>query len=54
MIFLFLPEAQKEHDEFARILKENNIEVVYLEDLMAEVLELSDDIENKFIRQFIF
>lgn len=50
----FLPEAQKEHDEFARILKENNIEVVYLEDLMAEVLELSDDIENKFIRQFIF
>ena len=50
----FLPEAQKEHDEFARILKENNIEVVYLEDLMAEVLELSDDIENKFIRQFIY
>ena len=50
----FLPEAQKEHDEFARILKENGIEVVYLEDLMAEVLELGDDIENKFIRQFIF
>lgn len=50
----FLPEAQKEHDEFAHILKENGIEVVYLEDLMAEVLELGDDIENKFIRQFIF
>ena len=45
----FLPEAQKEHDEFAHILKENGIEVVYLEDLMAEVLELGDDIENKFI-----
>ena len=50
----FLPEAQKEHDEFAHILKDNGIEVVYLEDLMAEVLELGDDIENKFIRQFIF
>ena len=50
----FLPEAQKEHDEFARILKENGIEVVYLEDLMAEVLELSDEIEDKFIRQFIY
>lgn len=50
----FYLRLKKEHDEFARILKENNIEVVYLEDLMAEVLELSDDIENKFIRQFIF
>ena len=50
----FLPEAQKEPYEFAHILKENGIEVVYLEDLMAEVLELGDDIENKFIRQFIF
>ena len=47
----FLPEAQKEHDEFAHILKENGIEVVYLEDLMAEVLELGDDIENKFIEK---
>ena len=50
----FLPEAQKEHDEFARILKENGIEVVYLEDLMAEVLGLSDEIEDKFIRQFMY
>lgn len=50
----FLPEAQKEHDEFATILKENGIEVVYLEHLMAEVLELSSEIEDKFIRQFIY
>lgn len=50
----FLPDAQKEHDEFAHILRENGVEVVYLEDLMAEVLELSDEIESKFIRQFIF
>ncbi len=50
----FLPEAQKEHDEFAHILKENGIEVVYLEDLMAEVLSLSEEISDKFIRQFIY
>ena len=50
----FLPDAQKEHDEFANILKSNDIEVVYLEDLMAEVLELSSEIEDKFIRQFIY
>ena len=50
----FLPEAQKEHDEFANILKANGVEVVYLEDLMAEVLELSDVILDKFIKQFIY
>ena len=50
----FLPDAQKEHDEFAHILRENGIEVVYLEDLAAEVLELSEDIEDRFIRQFIY
>ena len=51
----FLPEAQKEHDEFAHILKENGIEVVYLEDLMAEVLELEmilkiNLLDNLFLR----
>ena len=50
----FLPDAQKEHDEFANILKSNDIEVVYLEDLMAEVLEMGDRIEDQFIRQFIY
>ena len=49
----FLPVAQAEHDEFARILKENGIEVVYLEDLMAEVLNISDEILCEFIKEFI-
>ena len=49
----FLPDAQKEHDEFANILKTNGIEVVYLEDLMAEVLSLNPNIEDKFLKQFI-
>ncbi len=50
----FLPEAQREHDEFAHILKANGVEVVYLEDLMADVLNISEEISDKFIRQFIY
>ena len=48
----FLPDAQKEHDAFAQALKDNGVEVVYLEDLVAEVLE-DDDIRKKFIQQFM-
>ena len=50
----YLPDAIKEHDEFASILRDQGIEVVYLEDLMAEVLAISDDIKSKFLRQFIY
>lgn len=50
----YLPVAQREHDEFARVLKENGVEVVYLEKLMAEVLALSKDIREEFLNQFIF
>ena len=50
----FLPEAQREHDEFAHILKASGVEVVYLEDLMADVLNISEEILDKFIRQFIY
>ena len=49
----YLPDAQKEHDAFAKALKDNGVEVVYLEDLMAEVLDLGEDIRNKFVEQFM-
>lgn len=49
----YLEVAQKEHDEFARRLKENGITVFYLEDLMTEVLNLSQGIKQQFINQFI-
>ena len=49
----FLPDAQKEHDAFAQALRDNGVEVVYLEDLMAEVLSLNTNIKTKFIRQFM-
>ncbi len=49
----FLPDAIKEHDEFAKALKDNGVKVVYLEDLMTEVLDLSEEIRNEFIEQFM-
>ena len=49
----FLPDAIKEHDGFAKALKDNGVEVVYLEDLMTEVLDISEEIKNKFIEQFM-
>lgn len=50
----YLPDAIKEHEEFVSILKDNNVEVLFLEDLMAEVLSLNEDIKEKFIKQFIY
>ena len=50
----YLEVAQKEHDEFANILRDNGVEVVYLEDLMTDVLNISYDIKDTFIRQFIY
>ncbi len=49
----FLPDAQKEHDGFAKALKDNGVEVVYLEDLMADVIAESDSVRAKFIKQFM-
>lgn len=49
----YLPIAQKEHDEFARVLKENGVEVVYLEQLMAEVIK-EETVREEFITQFIY
>ena len=50
----YLKIAKEEHDEFARILRENGVEVVYLEDLMTEVLDQNPDLREKFIRQFVY
>ena len=49
----FLPAAQREHDFFAKVLRDHGVEVVYLEDLMAEVLDLNLTVKNQFIEQFM-
>ncbi|NMA50945.1 MAG: arginine deiminase [Mollicutes bacterium] len=49
----YLAKAQKEHDAFAKVLKDNGVEIVYLEDLVAEVLEADENVRKNFIVQFI-
>lgn len=49
----YLEVAGQEHDEFAAKLRENGVEVVYLEDLMTEVLDISEDIKKEFLMQWI-
>ena len=50
----YLKRAREEHDEFARILTMNGVEVVYLEDLMTEVLDMHPELKEKFIKQYVF
>ena len=49
----FLKVAQQEHDTFAQILRNNGTEVVYLEDLMAEVLKLHPEQTKPFLYQWL-
>ena len=48
----FLKVAREEHDAFANVLREQGVEVLYLEELAAEALT-SENIKMKFIGQFI-
>ncbi|NLC95341.1 MAG: arginine deiminase, partial [Bacilli bacterium] len=49
----WLEQAQKEHDEFANLLKSKGVEVVYLEDLIRETLDQDINIKLQFIDQFL-
>lgn len=49
----FLRVAQEEHDYFAKILTDNGAEVLYLEKLMADVLDQNPDLRETFLKQFI-
>lgn len=48
----FLQVAQQEHDRFAEVLRENGVEVVYLDALVAQTLQ-DTDIRSQFIDEFI-
>ena len=49
----YLYGAQAEHDEFAGVLKENGVDVVYLEDLTAEAIKTSPELRKNFINDVI-
>ncbi|MBJ8349852.1 arginine deiminase [Streptococcus zalophi] len=48
----FLEQAQKEHDNFAQVLRDCGVEVLYLEQLAAESLT-SQEIKEEFIDEYI-
>ena len=48
----WLKKAAEEHDEFKKILEENGVEVVYLDELVSETLS-NENVKLKFIDQFI-
>ena len=49
----YLRGAQAEHDAFARTLREQGVEVVYLSDLTARTLEGNDALRRQFVADFI-
>ncbi|MCL2573265.1 MAG: arginine deiminase [Defluviitaleaceae bacterium] len=49
----FLDVAQKEHDEFADVLRKNDIEVLYLADLAAQALATDESIKTRFVEELI-
>ncbi|MGL5713730.1 MAG: arginine deiminase [Paraclostridium sp.] len=48
----YLEVMQQEHDSFAKTLKDNDVEVVYLHELMKDILS-QKHIKEQFINQFI-
>ena len=49
----FLERAQKEHDGFANVLKGEGVEVLYIESLIADILEEKPEVKEKFIDQLL-
>lgn len=49
----YLKVAQEEHDAFSQVLRDNGVEVVYLEDYMTQVLDFNPQVKEGFLRQFI-
>ena len=50
----YLPIAQKEHDNFANVLRENGTEVLYLEKLSAEALDDGgEEVKQNFLQQML-
>lgn len=49
----FLEIAQQEHDYFAQVLKEHGAEVLYLEDIVSEVLSANPQLKEPFVNEFI-
>jgi arginine deiminase len=48
----YLKIAQEEHDVFAKVLRDNGVDVVYVEELLKESIE-ENEVKEKLIQEFI-
>ena len=48
----YLEVAQQEHDRFAEILREQGVEVLYLEKLVAEAFAANPGARDEFLDQY--
>lgn len=49
---VFLQQAQREHNQFADILRSEGVEVYYLTELMADILQ-DEDVRQEFLMEFM-
>ena len=49
----YLKVAQQEHDEFANVLSNNGVEVLYIKDMVIDALKNHPEEKNNFIIQFV-
>lgn len=49
----YLKVAEKEHDTFAKILKDHGVEVLYIEQLVADTLDENPKLIERFVDRFI-
>ena len=49
----FLEGAQREHDTFARMLAEEGVEVLYLDQLVAEAIDAAPDGRELFVDRYV-
>ena len=48
----YLAQAKREHDQFSDILRKNDVEVLYLTELMADILA-ERNVREAFLREFM-
>ena len=49
---VYLEQARREHNQFANLLRNEGVEVMYLTDLMADILE-NPDIRREFLKELM-
>lgn len=50
---LWVDEAQKEHDDFTKILKEQGISVYYLEELLKEAISSKPEVKTRILNELV-